>query len=489
MKRRVPGREPGVFPLVRHRQDLGRIEVPPFVIAPLLPAPGRCRPCGVAGEPLAHRVDVALLVPQHPGECLALNVTHVRGERKRRDAMVEIVCLPDALREDRVEPGAQRRAQSFRVAQAQLDGNRLAGADQENIVGCGLGAGVPGIHRFMAALHDEVVDPVLHVRCGIGHAEEAFIVRHVFREERLTGRVAMQPEFPDLRVCGLEHQALVVRARDPDVWLRRARIPRPGVPEPERGEHVQGRCLGAAIGGADPDQDVLRRVLRVFHEHVEVAVVVEDSGIEKLVLRIVPPAPPVLIDEIRIGIGPLRVLVQVLHVGMARDVVEVEVVFLHVLAVIALVSAQTEQTLLENGICAVPERKREAEVLPVVRDSRDAVLAPAVGARAGLIVSQIFPRRTIGTVVLAHRAPLPLAEVGTPAAPWRCAGAGFLQSLLFRRHRSSFMSPVATRARARGAGSWSSRPAGERASQHRSAADFRFVMLLRAYADRCTLSR
>ena len=43
--------------------------------------------------------------------------------------------------------------------------------------------------------------------------------------------------------------------------------------------------LGPAIAHADLDQDVFRRILGILHEHVEVAVVIEDAGIQQLILR------------------------------------------------------------------------------------------------------------------------------------------------------------------------------------------------------------
>ena len=57
-------------------------------------------------------------------------------------------------------------------------------------------------------------------------------------------------------------------------------------------------------------------------------------------------------------------------------------------------------------------RQGEAEPLLVVGDAGQAVLAPAVGARAGLIVGEVVPGVSVPTVILPHRAPLPLAQVG-----------------------------------------------------------------------------
>jgi hypothetical protein len=67
---------------------------------------------------------------------------------------------------------------------------------------------------------------------------------------------------------------------------------------------------------------------------------------------------------------------------MGRRAVEVEVVLLRVLAVVAFAVGESEDSLLEDRVRAVPEREREAEKLTIVGDAGQAVLAPSVGARA-----------------------------------------------------------------------------------------------------------
>ena len=100
------------------------------------------------------------------------------------------------------------------------------------------------------------------------------------------------------------------------------------------------------------------------------------------------PAPAAAgLDEVGVGERRLRILVEVLHVRVGRRAVEVEVVLLDVLAVIALAVGQAEQPLLEDRVLAVPQGQREAEPLLVVGDAGQAVLAPAIGARAGLVVA------------------------------------------------------------------------------------------------------
>src|SRR5262249_10192137 len=127
------------------------------------------------------------------------------------------------------------------------------------------------------------------------------------------------------------------------------------------------------------------------------------------------------------GEPALRVLVEVLHVRMRRRAVEVEVVFLHVLAVVALAIGQPEEPFLQDRITAVPEREREAEPLLAVGDSGQPVLTPAVGTGTSLVMREVGPRVPVLAVVLPDGAPLPLAEVRAPLLPVRLAAVAVVQ--------------------------------------------------------------
>ena len=135
-----------------------------------------------------------------------------------------------------------------------------------------------------------------------------------------------------------------------------------------------------------------------------------------------PPLPAaVLLDELRVGILALRVLVEPLHVRVGGRRVEVEVVLLHVLAVVALGGHEAEEPLLQDRVALVPQREREDQELVAVADAGQAVLAPAVGLAAGLVVGEEVPGVAVGAVVLAHGAPGALGDVRTPAPPRRRA--------------------------------------------------------------------
>ena len=79
---------------------------------------------------------------------------------------------------------------------------------------------------------------------------------------------------------------------------------------------------------------------------------------------------------------------------MRRRAVEVVVVLFDVFAVVALGAGEPEHALFEDGIAAVVERESKADALMAIADARDAVFAPAIGARAGVVVgkySQALP--------------------------------------------------------------------------------------------------
>ena len=90
---------------------------------------------------------------------------------------------------------------------------------------------------------------------------------------------------------------------------------------------------------------------------------------------------------------------------------------LDVLAVVGLGAGQPEHALLEDRVPTVPQRQTEAQSLLDVGESGHPLLAPAIGAGAGVVVGEVGPRVAVCAVVLAHRAPLAFADVGTPQVP------------------------------------------------------------------------
>ena len=145
--------------------------------------------------------------------------------------------------------------------------------------------------------------------------------------------------------------------------------------------------FGTAVVNADLNQDVVRRLFGILHEHIEIAILVKHAGIDQFVLELVAAPPPARFHKIRVRKCRLRILVEVLHVRVRRRAVEIEVVLLDVFAMIALAVREPEQALLENRILSVPKSQRKAEPLLVVGDAGQAVFAPAIGAGASLVVA------------------------------------------------------------------------------------------------------
>ena len=114
-----------------------------------------------------------------------------------------------------------------------------------------------------------------------------------------------------------------------------------------------------------------------------------------------------------------------------------EVILLHILAMIAFVACQAEETFLEDRIGLVPKGKTETDELMAVTNRRQAILIPAIGARPSVVVRKIFPGLSGRAVVLAHRTPRAITDVGTPALPMRFACPGFFETFFFGVHSFS----------------------------------------------------
>ncbi len=158
-------------------------------------------------------------------------------------------------------------------------------------------------------------------------------------------------------------------------------------------------------------------MLGVFHENIEVTIFVEGTRIQQLVFHIATIALSVLLNQIAIRKSCLGILVQVLHVRVRGGAVEVEVVFFYVFAVVGLAVRQPEHAFLEDGVLTIPQGHAETEQLFVVADTCKTVLAPVIGPRPSLVMSEIIPRISVLTIILANSAPLPLAKIRTPLSP------------------------------------------------------------------------
>ena len=220
--------------------------------------------------------------------------------------------------------------------------------------------------------------------CRSAGRERAAHCSFVIGKEQRHLAFAGKDEFTQRRMrC--RNRARACRCLDlPEVWFLGSPVGfgdprRPVIPEPERRQEMQFCRLRSPVDCSDLHQDVFRTGLGILNKDIEIAVVIEDAGVEELILHLVPGALSVCLHKIVVGIGGLRILVEILHVGVGRRAVEIEVIFLHVLAMIALAVGQPEEPLLEDRVLPVPEGQCKAEVLLVIGNAGNAVLAPAVG--------------------------------------------------------------------------------------------------------------
>ena len=182
------------------------------------------------------------------------------------------------------------------------------------------------------------------------------------------------------------------------------------------------RSVGTAIGRRNGDQDVVWTGLGIFDLHVEIAVFIEERRYRAARTparfgRAGDSLQPIGRREIRPADN-----CRVLQVGMGRRGVEV---------VSNTLSRprrgfprgfdSPNSRSLRIGSRPFHERDGEAESALAVGDAKQAVLAPAIGAAACLIVRKVAPAVAVRGIVLANGAPLPFGEIGSPAFPIRFA--------------------------------------------------------------------
>jgi hypothetical protein len=263
---------------------------------------------------------------------------------------------------------------------------------------------------------DVVADAVLRVRRRGRRTEEARAVRLVLAEEQVVVAVGGEDETAELVVLGDDRAAVVADLQQRSTVVT---APRPRVAEPQRREEVEGRLVGPGVADPDLEDEVVGRRLGDVDGDLEVAVVVEDTGVEQLVLGLVAAPAGVHVDEVGVGERRLRVHVAPLHPGVRRGGVEVPPVLLGVLAVVALRPGKPEDPLLQDRVAPVPHRQPETQDLLAVGQPAEAVLVPPVGARTGVIVGERRPRVAARRVVLAHRPPGSFGQIRAPSAPRR----------------------------------------------------------------------
>src|SRR6516225_972224 len=123
MKGEVPGGEPRIFPLVRHRDDMIADHVEPLAVANLA-GRGPHWVGIVFHEPFIGMVKEILLAPQHPGQRLSHHIGYVLAYAGGSYRPVKLVGLAPTRLYDLIKFLVKRVSQ-YRVAQPQPDDSGL----------------------------------------------------------------------------------------------------------------------------------------------------------------------------------------------------------------------------------------------------------------------------------------------------------------------------------------------------------------------------
>jgi hypothetical protein len=128
VKGQIPGGEPGIFPLVRHRYDMVADHVEPLAVPHL--AGWLHRVDAMFLEPFVNIEEEILFAPQHPGQRLPHHIRRIFADTGRRYRAIERIRLAPARLDDLREPPAERfLTTGCRIAQPQPDDGRRPRAD------------------------------------------------------------------------------------------------------------------------------------------------------------------------------------------------------------------------------------------------------------------------------------------------------------------------------------------------------------------------
>lgn len=78
---------------------------------------------------------------------------------------------------------------------------------------------------------------------------------------------------------------------------------------------------------------------------------------------------------------------------------------------IAFAVGRAEQAFLKDCVVTVPERKRETGPLFLIADASQSVLAPPIGAGAGLVMGEEISDVPVVAIILLHGAPVPFTLI------------------------------------------------------------------------------
>ena len=182
----VPGRVPGVLPLVGHGDDVLVQHVEPLRI-PGVSISGMEGVGVVLVQPVVTVEEEELFAPEHAGDGLAHYVGRVFTHGWRRHRLVKFIGFTKPVNEDFIKLYAKGFAllAGRTVGEPQANHFGLTGADVDLVVRRDLGALLAGVHHTLVALHHVLVDAVLDVGALVLlPGEKPLVVCFVLGEEQ-----------------------------------------------------------------------------------------------------------------------------------------------------------------------------------------------------------------------------------------------------------------------------------------------------------------
>src|SRR6185369_11674623 len=103
MKSKIPRRIPGILPLIRHRDDVGVVEMFPLMIATARAFGRRFGRRWITVKPVLDHIVIVLFGPEHAGERLAHDEPCIVRKMFRYDCLIEVIGFMSSVAEDLFE--------------------------------------------------------------------------------------------------------------------------------------------------------------------------------------------------------------------------------------------------------------------------------------------------------------------------------------------------------------------------------------------------
>src|SRR5688572_30156468 len=186
MKGEIPGGIPRVFPLVRHRDHVGIVKMPPVRIPALETFARRLGPGWVAFEPAVDVVMIKLLAPEQTGQRLTHNIAAVPAGILWNDRSIELLRFVAALRHKLIEFSIERLTRRRRkIAETEPSREACAWLQYRRIMRCRFGSRRVGTYAVQSFVNQVVVDAVFYEASGVLGIEQTAVIGFILREQQL----------------------------------------------------------------------------------------------------------------------------------------------------------------------------------------------------------------------------------------------------------------------------------------------------------------